>query len=46
VVEGMDVVHKIAAAPVTIGGDRAPSKPVTPVVIHHITITRVGPAKR
>jgi peptidyl-prolyl cis-trans isomerase A (cyclophilin A) len=46
VVEGMDVVHKIAAAPVTVGADRAPSKPVTPVVIRHITITRIGGAKR
>jgi peptidyl-prolyl cis-trans isomerase A (cyclophilin A) len=43
VVEGMNVVDKIAAAPVTMGADRAPSKPVTPVTIRNITVTHVGP---
>ena len=42
VVQGMDVVNKIATAPVTTGADGAPSKPVHPVVIRKITITRVG----
>jgi peptidyl-prolyl cis-trans isomerase A (cyclophilin A) len=46
VVQGMDVVNKIASAPTTMGGDGAPSKPVHPVVIRKITVTRVGPAKR
>ena len=45
VVPGMDVVNKIATAPVTIGGDGAPSKPVHPVVIRRITV-HVGPAHR
>jgi peptidyl-prolyl cis-trans isomerase A (cyclophilin A) len=46
VVQGMDVVNKIASAPTTMGQDGAPSKPVHPVVIRKITITRVGPAKK
>jgi peptidyl-prolyl cis-trans isomerase A (cyclophilin A) len=46
VVEGMAVVHKIASAPVEMGGDSSPSKPVHPVMIRKITITRVGPARR
>jgi hypothetical protein len=28
---------------VTMGADRAPSKPVTPVTIRNITVTHVGP---
>ncbi|HET8628433.1 MAG TPA: peptidylprolyl isomerase [Thermomicrobiales bacterium] len=39
VVEGIDVVHKIAAVPVTIGADGAPSKPTEDVRIKTIVIT-------
>jgi len=46
VVDGMSVVHKIASAETTIGADGAPSKPLKPVAIRKITITRVGPAKK
>jgi cyclophilin family peptidyl-prolyl cis-trans isomerase len=42
VTQGMDVVDKIVSAPVEGGEDGAPSKPVKPVVIRKITITRVG----
>lgn len=45
VVEGMDVVDKIASAPTAMGEDGAPSKPVKPVVIRKVTITRVGGKK-
>jgi len=44
VVEGMDVVNKIATAPTTMGEggvDPTPSKPVKPVVIRKVTITHV-----
>lgn len=37
VIKGMDVVDKIAQAPVNPSGER--STPVTPVVIHSVTIT-------
>ena len=46
VVDGMNVVHKIASAPVTMGANGEPSKPVHPVVIRKIAITRAGPAHR
>jgi peptidyl-prolyl cis-trans isomerase A (cyclophilin A) len=42
VVDGMNVVDKIASAPVTTGNGGEPSKPEKPVVIRKITITRVG----
>ncbi len=42
VVDGMNVVHKIASAPVTMGANGEPSKPVHPVVIRKIAITHVG----
>jgi peptidyl-prolyl cis-trans isomerase A (cyclophilin A) len=42
VVEGMNVVDKIASAPTTEGNGGEQSKPVNPVVIRKITITRVG----
>jgi cyclophilin family peptidyl-prolyl cis-trans isomerase len=38
VVEGMDVVLKIAAVPTVLGSDGAQSKPVNPPVIKTITI--------
>jgi cyclophilin family peptidyl-prolyl cis-trans isomerase len=38
VVEGMDVVQKIAAVPTVLGSDGAQSKPVNPPVIKTITI--------
>ena len=41
VVEGMNVVNKIASAPVTAGNGGEPSKPVKPVKIRKITIQRV-----
>jgi cyclophilin family peptidyl-prolyl cis-trans isomerase len=41
VIEGMDVVQKIASVPVVSNGmDSSPSKPVTPPVIKSITITQ------
>ena len=39
VVEGMDVVQKIASAPVVADARGEPSKPVTPPVIKSITIS-------
>ena len=42
VIQGMDVADKIAAAPVEMGADGEPSKPVHPVVIRKIAITHVG----
>ena len=42
VVDGMNVVHKIASAPVIMGANGEPSKPVHPVVIRKIAITHVG----
>src|SRR5438876_9259068 len=42
VVEGMNVVDKIASAPTTMGNGGEPSQPVHPVVIRKITITRIG----
>jgi len=42
VVDGMNVVHKIASAPVTMGANGEPSKPVHPVVIRKIAITHAG----
>jgi peptidyl-prolyl cis-trans isomerase A (cyclophilin A) len=41
VVEGMNVVDKIASAPVEMNEGGEPSKPVTPVVLRKVTITRV-----
>ena len=38
VVKGLDVVDKIAEAPVVMGGDGAPSKPVNPVKILSVEI--------
>ena len=38
VIEGMDVVQKIAAVPTTLGSDGAMSKPLNPPVIKSITI--------
>jgi cyclophilin family peptidyl-prolyl cis-trans isomerase len=38
VVEGMDVVQKIAAVPTTQGSDYAMSKPINPPIINRITI--------
>ncbi len=46
VVDGMNVVHKIASAPVTMGANGEPSKPVHPVVIRKITIAHVGGAAK
>ena len=42
----MNVVHKIASAPVTMGANGEPSKPVHPVVIRKITIAHVGGAAK
>jgi peptidyl-prolyl cis-trans isomerase A (cyclophilin A) len=42
VVDGMKVVDKIASAPTTMSPDGEPSKPVKPVVLRKVTITRVG----
>jgi peptidyl-prolyl cis-trans isomerase A (cyclophilin A) len=44
VVEGMNVVDKIASAPTVPGGEG--SKPEKPVVIRKITVTRVGGAAK
>ncbi len=41
VVEGMQVVDKIASAPAMMAGDSVPSKPERPVSIRKITIQRV-----
>jgi peptidyl-prolyl cis-trans isomerase A (cyclophilin A) len=41
VVEGMSVVNEIASAPTTLGNGGEPSKPLKPVMIRKVTITRV-----
>jgi peptidyl-prolyl cis-trans isomerase A (cyclophilin A) len=41
VVDGMAVVNKIATAPTTTSENGEPSKPVKPVVVRKVTITRV-----
>ncbi|MFG0319239.1 MAG: peptidylprolyl isomerase [Planctomycetota bacterium JB042] len=38
VVEGLDVVHAIAAAPAVVAGEPSPSKPVDPVVIEKASL--------
>ena len=38
VVDGLEVVHRIAAAPATEGRDASPSVPVDPVVMHSVTL--------
>ncbi len=43
VVEGQDVVHKIATVPTFQGGEKQ-DRPITPVVIQSVVIRRVGPA--
>ena len=44
VIQGMEVVDKIASAPVTLDANGEVSKPAHPVVIRKITITHVGGA--
>jgi peptidyl-prolyl cis-trans isomerase A (cyclophilin A) len=44
VVEGQDVVAKIAAVPREPQNSAHPDRPLTPVVIQRVTIKRVGPA--
>jgi peptidyl-prolyl cis-trans isomerase A (cyclophilin A) len=44
VVEGQDIVTKIAALPREPGNSAHPDRPLTPVVIQRLTIRRVGPA--
>jgi peptidyl-prolyl cis-trans isomerase A (cyclophilin A) len=46
VIAGMNVVDKIASAPVTMGANGEPSTPLHPVVIRKITITHVGGAAK
>jgi peptidyl-prolyl cis-trans isomerase A (cyclophilin A) len=46
VVEGMNVVDKIASAPTASGNGGEQSKPEKPVVVRKITITRVGGAAK
>jgi peptidyl-prolyl cis-trans isomerase A (cyclophilin A) len=41
VIEGMNVVNKIASAPTTLRPGQEPSRPVKPVVLRKVTITRV-----
>lgn len=43
VVEGQDVVHKIANVPTFQGGDKK-DRPITPVIVKTVVIRRVGPA--
>ena len=46
VVDGMDVVRKIARVPTVVGpGSREKSKPVTDVALKKVTIERIAPAK-
>jgi len=46
VVQGMDVVNKIASAETTMGNDGAMSKPLNPVKILTVRVERVGPGGR
>lgn len=46
VVQGMDVVEKIASAETTLGSDGARSRPVKPTRILSVTIERVGAAAK